>query len=411
VRKNKNENYKNSLGGIVMSEGKRLRSMLKYPVARILVLAIVIGGLAGGLIVWQFLFGGQGTQEEVWEIQAVIETEPVITGDGPDDPAIWLHPSDPAQSTIITTDKGFGSETGGGLRVYDLDGQEIQSLKGTRPNNVDLRYNFRLNGESVTLVTAGNRLDNTIMIYTINPDTRQLENAATRSIPVDLPEAYGSCMYLSPISGKYYIFITTKKKGKVNQFELFDNGHGLVDARLVRSFEVGSVAEGCVADDILDHLYIGEEGVGIWKYGAEPDASDSRTLVDKARWYGRLIEDVEGLTLYYATENTGYLIASSQGSSRFVVYDRQGDNPYIGTFRVATGENSDEVSGTDGIDVTNVPLNENFPAGLFVAQDHKNTDVKGSQNFKLVSWQDIAKAFEPELLIDTSWNPRLVGTH
>lgn len=385
--------------------------MLKYPVARILVLAIVIGGLAGGLIAWQFLFGGQETLEEVQEIQAVIETEAVVTGDGPDDPAIWIHPGDPAQSTIITTDKGFGSEKGSGLRVYDLDGHEIQFLKGIRPNNVDLRYNFPLNGKSVTLVAAGNRLDNTIIIYTVNPDTRRLENAAAHSIPVDLPDAYGTCMYLSPISGKYYVFITTKKKGKVNQFELFDNGHGLVDARLVRSFEVGSVVEGCVTDDILGHLYIGEEEVGIWKYGAEPDVGDSRTLVDKATRYGRLTKDVEGLTLYYATENTGYLIASSQGSSRFVVYNRQGNNPYIGTFRIAASENSDEVSGTDGIDVTNVSLNENFPAGLFVAQDDKNSDVKGSQNFKLVSWQDIARAFEPELLIDTSWNPCLVGAH
>ena len=39
-------------------------------------------------------------------VTATVETEPVPhSGDSADDPAIWIHPTDPAQSTIIGTDK------------------------------------------------------------------------------------------------------------------------------------------------------------------------------------------------------------------------------------------------------------------------------------------------------------------
>ena len=42
-----------------------------------------------------------------------------------DDPAIWVHPDDSDDSVVIVTAKE------GGLRVYDLDGQELQSLAAT----------------------------------------------------------------------------------------------------------------------------------------------------------------------------------------------------------------------------------------------------------------------------------------
>lgn len=383
-------------------EIKKLGRVLTGHTTKIIVIALLIAGL--------FACQGQRTPGDVYEVHATVETEAVVTSDGPDDPAIWIHPDDPARSTVITTDKGFGSQPGGGLRVYDLNGDEIQYIAGVQPNNVDLRYNFPLDGESVSLVTAGNRTDNTIIIYKVDVNTRQLEDVTARLIPVELPEAYGSCMYHSPISGAYYVFINTKKKGGVTQFQLFNNGNGKVDAQLVRSFEVGSQTEGCVADDVLGDLYIGEEERGIWKYNAEPDGDNARTLVDKAGSDGPLVKDVEGLTLYYANEDTGYLIASSQGSSRFVVYERQGSNAYVGTFRISASDNVDGVSGTDGIDVTNVALNEHFPAGLLVAQDQNNSDVRGTQNFKLISWQDLGNSFESKLVIDTSWNPRLIGT-
>ncbi|RMG60841.1 MAG: phytase, partial [Calditrichaeota bacterium] len=108
-----------------------------------------------------------------------------------------------------------------------------------------------------------------------------------------------------------------------------------------------------------------------------------------------------------ASDSTGYLIASSQGSDEFVVYRREGNNDYVMTFELVDGNGIDGVKGTDGIDVTNFELNATFASGLFIAQDDGNPGA--NQNFKLVRWEDIARAIAPPLTIDPTWDPRLVG--
>jgi 3-phytase len=313
-------------------------------------------------------------------VTATIETEPVPHGgDAADDPAIWINPNDPAKSTIIGTDKM------GGLAVYDLSGKQIQYLPDGKMDNVDLRDGFKLGGQAVTIVTASNRAGNSIAIYKVNPQTRMLENVAARSIKHGIT-VYGMCMYRSAKTGKIYYF-GNSKTGDVEQWELFESG-GKVDAKKVRSFKLGSTVEGCVADDELGHFYISEEAVGIWKFGAEPDAGEQRAQVAKVG-DGRLFADVEGLTIAYGKDGAGYLLVSSQGNHSYVVYRREGNNEFVKNFRIGDGDGVDGAEETDGIDVTTANLGSAFPNGVFVVQDGFND--KGNQNFKLVPLQMIVK--------------------
>src|SRR4030095_144 len=160
------------------------------------------------------------------------------------------------------------------------------------------------------------------------------------------------------------------------------------EGKKVGNVKLGSVTEGCVADDELGHFYISEETVAIWKYGAEPEAGAARPAVDKAG-AGRLVADIEGLAIAYGKDGKGYLIASSQGNNSFVIYRREGQNEYIKTFRVVPGHNLDAVEETDGIEVTTANLGPAFPQGVFIAQDGINR--RGNQNFKLVPLQTIIK--------------------
>lgn len=332
------------------------------------------------------------------EVLPVLETTPVPSrGDAADDAAFWVHPTDPALSTLICTDKEAG------LAVYDLSGKQMQFLQDGKLNNVDLRHDFPLGGARVDLVTSGEKETNRLAIYVVDPSTRLLRDAAARVITLGI-RVGGCCMYRSPVTGDTYFF-GTSKSGEAEQWRLFDAGEGRVDAERVRAFDVGGASESCVADDETGHFFVSEETVGIWRYGAEPDAGTQRFQVDRVGKPGHLSADVEGLAIYYSSGGAGYLLASSQGNDRFVVYDRRAPHAHRLSFRV--GENPglgiDRVTETDGIDVLNLALGEAFPDGALVVQD--GTNQGANQNFKLVPWGSIARAANPPLRIDASTLP------
>ena len=349
------------------------------------------------------LFAGCLTQPEAAATQtalvaATVETAPTpSSGDSADDAAVWIHPTDPALSVVIGTDKD------GGIAVYDLAGSELQYRPDGELNNVDLRYGFALDGALVDLVVASNDTTDTIAVYEIDPATRTLESVAVGGgIPTPI-RPYGLCLYRSAVTGNLYAFVDSRG-GVVEQWELFDASGGFVDGALVREFDVGSQTEGCVADDPAARFYVGEEAVAIWRYGAEPGDGETRVQVDTTDVGGHLVADVEGLTLYTAQGGEGYLIASSQGADAYVLYERAGSNAYVGTFQIVDGATIDGTSGTDGIDVSNAPLGAAFPFGVFVAQDGDNGEE--NQNYKLVPWQSIAGAYDPPLVIDPTFSPR-----
>jgi myo-inositol-hexaphosphate 3-phosphohydrolase len=161
-------------------------------------------------------------------------------------------------------------------------------------------------------------------------------------------------------------------------------------------FHVGGPVEGFVVDPDLGFLYVGEEQVGVWQYPLAPDSEQPRRLVDTIRPAhhgpkGNLAPDVEGITLYDAGNRQGWLIVSCQSEDRFAVYDRA-TLAYGGSFALTLKRadgSVDRVTHTDGIHATATPLGPRFPRGMFIAQD--DNDGK-AQNFKLVSWSDIADA-------------------
>lgn len=325
---------------------------------------------------------GGGIPGDAVRIPADAETDPIIgMGDAADDPAIWLHPSDPSKSLIIGTHK-----KGGGLEVYDLNGTRLSSYPQGSFNNVDLRYGMNVGSETIDIIATNNRTDDTVALFSVNPAARTLSRINAGALP-SLSNSYGLCMYRNPATDRFYVFVTNKN-GKVVQLELFASGSA-VDGREVRRFDAGGQSEGCVADDETGYLYIGEEATGIWRYGANPKDGTDRVLIDGTGINGHLRADIEGLALYKRADGSGYLLASSQGNNTFCVYDRQ-SGIYRGRFTIAAGE-IDKVSHTDGIEAISTPLGESYGRGLFVAQD--NSDMSGNaQNFKLVDFGKILDA-------------------
>jgi 3-phytase len=366
------------------------------------------------------------------------ETLPVDQRADADDPAIYVNATNSADSLVLASVKNAG------LRVYDLSGNLLQTVNpgGIRYNNIDLQYGFKLGDQAVDIAVASDRDNDKLVIFKINPNPttpgNYLEDITDSTIgtlfqaaPFAEPyssssrSAYGLTLYRSPITNDYYVFTSRRETGDIAQFKLIDKGNGKIGAERVREFTIPTIegrdpqTEGMVVDQETGFLYIAQEDVGIWKFQAEPTGSTTGKLIDQVKDLGGnyLTNDVEGLTIYYGKNGTGYLLASSQGDNTFVAYTREGNNEYVGNFGVGNNGPIDSVQESDGADVINVPLGSNFPFGLFVTQDGSNEPAKIvsdegeeeniSSNFKLVPWENIANAFPNTLNIDTtSYDPR-----
>lgn len=312
-----------------------------------------------------------------FDVPAFAETVAVQqTGDAADDAEIWHNAAAPEQSRIFATDKK------GGLMVLDLAGKIVEFFPVGRLNNVDLRSSWTQGGESKVLVAASDRTKLGITFFTLDPKTLKVTHLPESFIAAGLGDPYGLCLYRSRKDGRHHAFVIGKD-GEVRQFALTDAGER-VEGKLVRSFAVGSIAEGCVADDRTGHVYIAEEMRGIWRYGAEPENLDKRDLIAAIDGVN-LVADIEGLTLAPEGETGGHLVASIQGNSTFGLFSLPGGE-LVARFRVAANAEKgvDEVSGTDGIAVTLGNFGAGLPEGLLVVQDDDNSGA--AQNFKLVSW-------------------------
>lgn len=285
---------------------------------------------------------------------------------------------------------------------------------------------------AIDLAIASDRRNDTLAIFKIDPTTRQLTNITADNIAQSIfgmddgeKTAYGLATYTSPVSG-LYVFVSQHESNQVAQLELVADATGEIGAKLVRTLmlpipsggEAAAQIEGMVADHELGYLYVGQEQVGIWKFAIEPQSSTRGVLIDAVKPVGsNLTADVEGLTIYYAADGQGYLLASSQGDNTFAAYSRGSDNAYLGSFAVGEFGKIDGVEASDGADVINVPLGSDFAAGMLVVQDGNNDPAvpiaedgeleNASSNFKFIPWENVANALPEALQIDTtSYNPR-----
>ena len=313
------------------------------------------------------------------QLMPTLQTEAASQrGDVIDDPAVWHHPSAPARSLILATDKRAG------LDVYNMQGKRVQLLSVGRLNNVDVRYGLAWQGAQHDIAVASLRDDNSLQLFAID-SSGTLHNAG--KVATNMADIYGLCMYQSRKTGQHFVFVNDKS-GLIQQYRIDTNSHAW-QGSLVRSLQVPSQPEGCVANDKAGVLFVGEEDAGIWRFAAEPDAAvtgEQIILVDGET----LVDDVEGLALATHGDNQ-YLIASSQGNDSYVVYDAVAPYAMRLRFRVSTNPQLaiDGSSETDGLEVTTRSLGPGFEQGALIVQDGRNRMPEQGQNLKLVPWADI----------------------
>jgi len=317
-------------------------------------------------------------------------TSPVITD--ADDAAIWMHPTDPAKSLIIGTDKG--SYPDGGLYTWNLDGTQKQRLTMSRPNNVDVRHGFKLGNKVIDLAAVTLRDHRQVRIFEIDSGTRKLIDVTTLDSSNILNKMfkspYGLTMYKRPDDGLMFVIVSSRHndyKDKLRQIRLEDDGAGHIKGVFVREFgNFRNIVEGMVADDELGYLYASEEKVGIHKYYASALKGN-----EELTFFG--MEDSlssgnnEGLALYRCVNGTGYILVAHPETNSIKVYRREGERNAPHQHLLLTRIQDDSLRAGDGLEVSSRVFANDFPHGLLAWHN------QAARNFRLYGWEDIAKKF------------------
>lgn len=332
---------------------------------------------------------GEGFVGEGSVVHAALETPSVGTAgqDAADDPAVWASATSVSVKGVSTPGFVAGTDKKSGLYIYGLDGAILQFLPEGLLNNVDVVEGLAVGGRPQVVLGASDRTPGKIGVALYLFDPAGARDNGVRywgSITTDVVEPYGFCFARR---GSEVHAILVGHEGELRQFVLTAGADGRPVAREVRRAEIGTISEGCAADEATNALYINEENVGLWRYGLDPATGATRTLIQPIA-PGLLVADAEGLTTI--TDGAArYLIGSSQGDSTFPVWRIDGAAPeYKGRFVVKDGV-VDGVTGTDGLAALGGVVGP-FPEGVVVVQDDVN-DV-GTQNFKYINWRDIRTA-------------------
>lgn len=324
----------------------------------------------------------------------------------PDDPAVWVHPSDPARSLILGTMKV--AAPAGAIVVFGMDGQIRQVISGIdRPNNIDVEYGVELGGRRVDVAVASERLARQLRVFRIDADQGRLVDLG--GVPILEGQAgeagapMGIGLYRRPRDGAVFAIVAPKegpREAYLWQYRLVDAGGGRPGARFVRRFGTFSATtvreeneiEAVAVDDALGYVYYADEADGIHKWHADPDHAEAgRELAHFARSGFR--GDREGIAIYTFPDGSGYIFTTDQldEDSEYHVYPREGTagNPHDHSREIAVFRGG--ADATDGIEISSSPLGPGLPAGVLIAMNST------PRNFLVFRWQDVAGAVKPPL--------------
>ncbi|GAA0258840.1 phytase [Saccharothrix mutabilis subsp. mutabilis] len=364
-----------------------------------------------------------------------------------DDPAIWVHPCSAERSVVLGTLKE------GGLAAFDLRGRTLGTYPAPRPPHPDAkpgRYNnvdvlrAAVGGVRRDLAFVSDRGRDRVRVYEIDGRGSAAGSAVVRDVtdPAARPvfsaseeevdeqrTVYG--LAAGQVDRTPVVVVNRRDETRVALLHVVPAAGGTVGTKVVSTVDLpstfplpdgtswtpcgepgeGPQLEGMVVDSANRVLYAAQEDVGIWRIPLAADGFGTPKLIDRVGSFGvprtydpeteecsvsgpdpgfggrHLEADAEGLTI-----GGDHLVASSQGDSRFVVYERTGRNRYVGGFAVGAGDGKDSVEHSDGAQLVVGDLGDEYEEGLLVVHDGERTPAVGdlaTTGFAYVSWEDV----------------------
>ena len=322
-----------------------------------------------------------------------------------DDPAIWVHPKNSHKSIVIVTAKE------GGLRVYDLESRELQTLAATeaprgdgvagRYNNVDIAYDIRLAGRTVDVAVVSDRYNDQLRFFVIDPAGAAASTPLTEVTAADQKflfnpdreavneehSAYGLAVW-QPKRGETYAVVTQEGRTTIATARIVEisgklgytnvekvtmpSTFALPDGSTWFPCEEPGVLpqfEGVAVDQRSGVLYAAQEDVGLWRLELPLGSGGPPKLIDRVTDFGiHDVYDPESEECTPIDPNAkGFggtrLTADAEGvdiyygpdSTGYVIVSSQGDDTFAVYDRQGTNRpaGSFQVKGRNGVDDIN----------------------------------------------------------
>jgi len=225
------------------------------------------------------------------------------------------------------------------------------------------------------------------------PDLAPLDGGGLPVMEGDPARApMGVAGYRRARDGATFVFVGGKggpAEGYVVQYRLEEAAPGVLQATRVRAFGAYSgrkEIEAIAVDAEREWVYYSDEGFGVRKYAADPEAPDGNAelaLLGATGFAG----DHEGIAIRPGDGNEGAILVSNQQAWTFRVFAPEGPpgRPHAHQLRGSVRLSARE---TDGCEISRAPL-PGFPGGLFVAMSDDRT-------FHYYAWDDLRAALGRE---------------
>lgn len=195
-----------------------------------------------------------------------------------------------------------------GLQLLAADGQVLSQFDG-RFKGLDVRSDA--NGLLAASVDAKRQQVLVLM----------LQHEKGWSTPLYLPPrdfpVEGVCLYRDNARNSFVFLLGAEGVGE--QWLVASAGMPLAEARRVRGLSLPPLSEHCQSDDASDSLYVNEENVGLWRYGAAAEAPLQRRPVDLRVPFGGIAKASAGIALV-----PGGLLALDPSSAALHLYRQNG---------------------------------------------------------------------------------------
>ena len=195
-----------------------------------------------------------------------------------------------------------------GLQLLNADGQVLSHMDG-RYKGLDLRAK----GDGLLVASLDSKRQQALLVG--------LSREKGWSTPLYLPKRdfaiEGLCLYRDSARNSFLFLMGAEGVGE--QWLVASADVPLADAQRVRGLSLPPQSEHCQADDASDSLYVNEENVGLWRYGAAAEAPLQRRPVDLRAPFGSIGKQAAGMAVV-----PGGLLALDPASATLHLYRQEG---------------------------------------------------------------------------------------